>query len=109
VIAFCWLVAMRDKQAAIPVPQLSSSPTVPVAGAGDSEKLSTIKGRVIGARPGQQIVLYAKGETAWWVQPFVDQPFTTIHPNSKWRNVTHPGTDDAALLVGPGISSAAHQ
>ena len=72
-------------------------------GAGDSEKLSTIKGRVIGARPGQQIVLYAKGETAWWVQPFVDQPFTTIHPNAKWRNVTHPGTEYAALLVGPGF------
>jgi signal transduction histidine kinase len=77
--------------------------SVPVAGAGDSEKLSTIKGRVIGARPGQQIVLYAKGETAWWVQPFVDQPFTTIRPNSKWRNVTHPGTEYAALLVGPGF------
>ncbi len=75
--------------------------TVPLAGAGDPDKLSTIKGRVIGAQPGQKIVLYAKGETAWWVQPFANQPFTSIHPNSRWSNFTHPGTEYAALLVGP--------
>lgn len=74
---------------------------VPTAGAGNPEKLSTIKGRVIGAQPGQQIVLYARGETAWWVQPFANQPFTRIQPNSKWSNSTHPGTEYAALLVGP--------
>jgi len=75
--------------------------SVPVAGAGNPAKLSTIKGRVIGARPGQRIVLYAKGETAWWVQPFANQPFTTIQPNSHWSNSTHPGTEYAAILVGP--------
>jgi signal transduction histidine kinase len=75
--------------------------TVPLAGAGDPDKLSTIKGRVIGAQPGQKIVLYAKGETAWWVQPFANQPFTSIRPSSKWSNFTHPGTEYAALLVGP--------
>jgi signal transduction histidine kinase len=56
---------------------------------------------VIGAQPGQKIVLYAKGETAWWVQPFANQPFTSIRPSSKWSNFTHPGTEYAALLVGP--------
>lgn len=75
--------------------------TVPLAGAGDPDKLSMIKGRVIGAQPGQKIVLYAKGETAWWVQPFANQPFTSIRPSSKWGNFTHPGTEYAALLVGP--------
>jgi signal transduction histidine kinase len=75
--------------------------SVPVAGAGNPQKLSTIKGRVIGAQPGQQIVLYAKGETAWWVQPFANRPFTTIQPNSRWSNSTHPGTEYAAILVGP--------
>jgi len=85
-----------------------SSPTieftsVPAAGAGNPSHVSTIKGRVIGATPGQQIVLYAKGESAWWVQPFANQPFTTIQPNAKWQNVTHPGTDYAALLVEPGF------
>ena len=75
--------------------------SVPVVGADSPSKVSTIEGRVIGAKPGQQIVLYAKGENAWWVQPFTDQPFTTIRPNSGWQNVTHPGTDYAALLVEP--------
>jgi signal transduction histidine kinase len=74
--------------------------TVPLAGAGDPDKLSTIKGRVLGAQPGQKIVLYAKGETAWWVQPFANQPFTGIRPSSNWSNFTHPGTQYAALLVG---------
>jgi signal transduction histidine kinase len=75
--------------------------SIAVAGAGDPDKLSAIRGRVSGARPGQQIVLYAKGETAWWVQPFANQPFTKIQPDSQWENSTHPGTQYAALLVGP--------
>jgi signal transduction histidine kinase len=75
--------------------------SVPTAGAGNTEKLSAIKGRVIGAHGDQQIVLYAKGETAWWVQPFANQPFTKIQPDTKWSSHTHPGTEYAALLVGP--------
>jgi signal transduction histidine kinase len=77
--------------------------SVPAIGKGNPGKVSTIKGRVIGVKPGQQIVLYARAEYAWWVQPFADQPFTTIRPDSKWQNVTHPGTDYAALLVEPGF------
>jgi len=56
---------------------------------------------VIGGHAGQRIVLYAKSGI-WWVQPTVDQPFTTIQSNSTWTNSTHPGTEYAALLVGPG-------
>ena len=75
--------------------------SVPVAGAGNPEKVSTIKGRVIGAQPGQQIVLYARDQTEqWWIQPFTNRPFTKIQPDSEWSNYTHPGTDYAALLVG---------
>jgi PAS domain S-box-containing protein len=33
------------------------------------------------------------------VQPLVDQPFTAIEPDFKWRNSTHFGTQYAALLV----------
>lgn len=73
--------------------------TVPAAGAGDPGKLSTIKGRVIGAQPGQKIVIYAKAEVGWWVQPYANQPFTKIEADSKWSNSTHPGTEYAALLV----------
>jgi len=81
---------------------------VPVAGRGDAAKLSTIKGRVIGARPGQQIVLYARaiddyGQLTWFVQPFVREPLTRIHSNSKWSNSTHPGFEYAALLVDAGF------
>jgi len=75
--------------------------SVPVAGSGNPEKLSVIKGRVTGAQAGQRIVLYARGETTWWVQPFANQPFTLIQANSKWSSSTHPGTEYAALLVGP--------
>jgi signal transduction histidine kinase len=35
------------------------------------------------------------------VQPLANQPFTTIQPDSTWRNSTHFGTDYAALLVDP--------
>ena len=74
--------------------------SVPFVGAGNTEKVSIIKGRVIGAQPGQRIVLYAKAEGKWWVQPQADAPFTEIQPGSRWQNFTHPGTDYAALLVG---------
>jgi len=77
--------------------------TIPTAGADNPEKVSTIEGRVIGAKPGEQVVLYAKGKTTWWVQPLADQPFTKIQSDFEWSNSTHPGTEYAALLVEPGF------
>jgi signal transduction histidine kinase len=74
---------------------------VPLIGADNPEKLTLIAGRALGARPGQQIVIYAKGQTTWWVQPFADRPFTKINADSEWSNSTHPGVEYAALLVGP--------
>ena len=71
---------------------------VPLADKGGYPALDTIKGRVIGARPGQQIVLYARSG-AWYVQPFADQQFTKIQTDSTWSNSTHLGTEYAALLV----------
>lgn len=61
----------------------------------------TISGRVNGARPGQRIVLFARSG-AWYVQPFADQPFTNIGPDSTWSSPTHLGTEYAAMLVDPG-------
>jgi signal transduction histidine kinase len=75
--------------------------TVPVSGADDPEKTAAIRGRVFGAESGQQVVLYSKGVAAWWVQPFANQPFTKVRPDSTWESWTHPGTQYAALLVGP--------
>jgi signal transduction histidine kinase len=79
--------------------------TVPFAGAAGPEKLSAIKGRVIGAQPGQQIVLYARDRRTWWVQPYANQPFTQIQANSKWSSTTHSGLEYAALLVGPDFNA----
>src|SRR5215813_5293086 len=74
---------------------------IPLEDEGGTGKMAAIEGRVTGARPGQQIVLFARSG-AWYVQPFTDQPFTKIQPDSTWRNSIHLGTEYAALLVEPG-------
>jgi hypothetical protein len=71
---------------------------VPRAAAGGSERVGEISGRVIGARPGQRIVVFAKAGV-WWVQPLTVHPFTTIEADSTWKSTTHLGTEYAALLV----------
>jgi len=71
---------------------------VPPAEQGGVQALDTISGRVLGAREGQRIVLFARSG-AWYVQPYADQPFTSVRPDSSWTNSTHLGTDYAALLV----------
>jgi hypothetical protein len=79
---------------------------VPRADPGGPDTLEEISGRVIGGRPGQQIVLYAKAGK-WWVQPMSNQPFTTIQADSRWQSSIHLGTDYAALLVETGFKPAA--
>jgi hypothetical protein len=89
-------------------PQPSVQPSLvftrlPKADEGGSESRAIIEGRVTGALPGQQIVLFARsGAGVWWVQPFANQPFTAIENQSKWQNSTHLGTEYAALLVASG-------
>lgn len=73
---------------------------VPLAAEGGPDNLDIIEGRVTEARPGQKIILFARWGP-WWVQPLANQPFTTIQPDSTWRNSTHYGTEYAALLVDP--------
>lgn len=77
--------------------------SVPLAGADNPGKMGEISGRVVGFQPGQRVVIYAQGETKWWVQPFADSPFTDINRDGSWSNSTHPGTNYAALLVDPGF------
>jgi hypothetical protein len=74
---------------------------IPPAAKGGRERVDTIAGRVIGRRPGQQIVVYAKSGP-WWVQPWPDQPFIPIQSDSTWSTTTHLGYEYAALLVDPG-------
>jgi signal transduction histidine kinase len=80
-----------------PTIEFSKIPLLDECGTG---KIAVIEGRVTGARSGQRIVLYARSG-AWYVQPFIDQPFTKIQPDSTWKNSTHLGTEYAALLVDP--------
>lgn len=74
---------------------------VPQAALDNPGRLDIIQGRVEGARPGQQIVLYVK-TGAWWVQPLSSAPFTRLQTDSSWINSTHLGSEYAALLVEPG-------
>jgi len=74
---------------------------IPLAAQGGREKVVTIAGRVIGAQPDQQVVIYAHSG-AWWVQPTVASPFTSIRTDSTWSTETHLGYEYAALLVDPG-------
>jgi hypothetical protein len=75
---------------------------IPEAAEGGPDRMVSIAGRVSGARPGQQIVLFARAGP-WWVQPLADQPFTAIRRDSTWESTTHLGTEYAALLVEPAI------
>src|SRR5579863_6799158 len=79
---------------------------LPPAGEGSSEITYPIQGRVKGARKGQKVVLFACDGT-WWVQPFVEKPFTAIEQDSTWKSSTHPGSAYAALLVDADYKPAA--
>lgn len=74
---------------------------VPAASPGSANILDNIEGRVAGARPGQQIVVYAKSQGLWWVQPTTARPFTSIQADSQWKASIHLGSEYAALLVEP--------
>jgi len=74
---------------------------VPPSNPGGPEQLDVIEGQAIGAKPGDQIVLFARSGL-WWVQPYANQPYTKIQPDLSWKNSTHLGTEYGALLVEPG-------
>jgi hypothetical protein len=81
------------------VPPSIEFTTIPKADAGGPEALSPVAGRVTGARPNQRIVLFARSDQGWWVQPFRSRPFTDIAPDSTWKSAIHLGQEYAALLV----------
>lgn len=99
VVIYCLLISSCGSKQSGTGPYIEFD-RVPLADKGGQPSLDTISGRVIGAKPGQQIVLYARSG-AWYVQPFADQQFTKIQPDSTWSNSTHLGTEYAALLVEP--------
>ena len=98
------LIGCRSRQSS--VEPFIEFTRVPLAGEGGPDRVATIEGRVVGFRPEQRIVLYARWGI-WWVQPLGDRPFTEIQSDATWRNSTHFGTEYAALLVGPEYHPAA--
>ena len=68
---------------------------------GGGPALQTITGRVKNTNPEDRVVLFARSGD-WYVQPFIDQPYTAIQSDFTWSNSTHLGTEYAAVLVRPG-------
>lgn len=98
IVSIILLLGCRAPQSdAVPAIEFSK---IPPADEGGADRTETIEGRVAGARPGQQIVLFARSGM-WWIQPHVDKPFTEVQADSTWKNSTHLGTEYAALLVEP--------
>ena len=78
---------------------------VPPVHRGGTQELDVISGRVSGANSEHRVVLYARSG-AWYVQPYADQPFTSIGADSTFHSPTHLGTEYAALLVEKGYAPA---
>ena len=84
----------------------NSAPTIvfsriPAADQESPGKTDIIEGRVIGVRPGQRIVLYAKTDGRWGVHQQSDRPFTDVESDGRWRSSIQLGIEYAALLVDP--------
>ena len=101
-VAGCLLLSNCGRQPGHTTPNVVFD-RIPRADTGGPDKVDVIEGRASGSVPGQQIVLYAKSEDLWWIQPFTDKPFTKIDGDSKWKNQTHLGSEYAALLVDAGF------
>jgi hypothetical protein len=99
-LVFSSLLSACHSQEAQKHPVIAFS-KIPPAAQGGRERVDTIAGRVTGAHPGEQIVVYAKSGP-WWVQPWPDQAFIPIKADATWSTTTHLGYQYAALLVEPG-------
>jgi hypothetical protein len=98
-LVFCIVLSGCQKPQGNTGPSIQFS-KIPPAAQGGRERVDSIAGRVIGASPGQQIVIYAHSGP-WWVQPWPDRPFIPIRADSTWSTDTHLGSEYAALLVDP--------
>jgi len=90
-------------------PQATSTPTivfshVPTEDSDAPKQARVIAGRATGARPGQRIVLYARNDGRWGIQPYSGEPFVKIEEDGRWAGSGQLGSDYAALLVEPGYS-----
>ncbi|MGH9822573.1 MAG: hypothetical protein ACREDR_04900, partial [Blastocatellia bacterium] len=71
---------------------------VPPSGEG-SERMERIAGTVSGADfKSCKVVIFAR-TNKWYVQPYTNNPKTSIGSDGKWETTTHLGYEYAALLV----------
>lgn len=64
-----------------------------------------IEGQVDGVKDAEQyrIILYAKTDSTWWVQPLAAARYTLLDRNGRFFSWTHTGTRYAALLAHKGF------
>lgn len=103
VISMCLAFCACRSQPAGSTPTIVFS-QVPDENADIPEQARILAGRVTGARSGQRIVLYARNDGRWGVQPHLGGPFTKIADDGRWTSSTQLGSDYAALLVDPEYS-----
>jgi hypothetical protein len=103
VFAVCFALSACRSQSVTSTPTIVFS-QVPAENSDAPEQARIIAGRVTGARPGQRIVLYARNDGRWAIQPRSEQRFTKIDDHGRWAGSTQLGSDYAALLVEPGYS-----
>lgn len=101
-IAGLFLTGCRS-QAVTTTPTIVFS-QVPEENSGAPGQTRPVAGRVTGARSEQRIVLYARNDGRWRVQPRRGPPFTKIEDDGRWAGSTEPGSEYAALLVETGYS-----
>src|SRR5215472_1509249 len=97
----CLLLGACHTRSSSSTPEITFE-RIPLADVGGPDKLDTIAGHATDVQAGQQIVLYAKSQELWRIQPFTERPYTKIQTDSRWSNQTHLGTEYAALLINPG-------
>jgi len=96
-IAMCSLLDGCAQWLSKPSPQITFI-DVPAAYDGGLDVTTKLSGRVAGAKSDQHVIVYAKSEGRWWIQPPAQLTITNTAP-AGWQGQTHPGTEYGALLV----------
>lgn len=94
----------RTPSAQLPAVKIELTEVPPEEPHGGPDTRATIAGKVSGEiGPDQKIVLYARADEAWYMQP---GPYfsLTIPPDHTWSSWTHTGSHYAALVVRTGFS-----
>ena len=84
-------------------------PIPPYDSVGGPMTSADIQGEVVGlVDPSQyRIVIYAKTQQTWWVQPLAAAPETLLNDRGQFSTWTHTGTRYAVLLVRTGFKPLA--